>query len=132
MPAGDMLDLLEKNEGIISLAVLVGGFVVLSFFETVFPRRRPSLSMGWRWLNNISLALVTIVLAKQVQVVLSLVAAWWLSNKEFGLFQAWQPAWGYTLVITLLALDFSHYVYHRLLHRVPLLWRLHTVHHSDT
>ena len=33
--------------------------------------------------------------------------------------------------IALLALDASQYVLHRGLHRVPWLWRLHRVHHSD-
>lgn len=35
------------------------------------------------------------------------------------------------IVLTVLALDFAHYVWHRMEHRVPFLWRLHRVHHSD-
>src|SRR5439155_21547259 len=31
----------------------------------------------------------------------------------------------------LLLLDYPMYVWHRLNHRVPLLWRFHLVHHSD-
>ena len=33
--------------------------------------------------------------------------------------------------VALLALDVARYGEHALLHRVPLLWRLHRVHHSD-
>src|SRR5690348_9120227 len=36
------------------------------------------------------------------------------------------------LLLTFLLLDFWRYWEHRLLHRIPLLWRLHLVHHSDT
>jgi sterol desaturase/sphingolipid hydroxylase (fatty acid hydroxylase superfamily) len=36
------------------------------------------------------------------------------------------------LLLTFLLLDLWRYWEHRLFHRVPLLWRLHLVHHSDT
>ena len=35
-------------------------------------------------------------------------------------------------LLTFLLLDFWRYWEHRLFHRVPLLWRVHLVHHSDT
>ena len=127
-----MLDFLDQHQPIINLAVLIAGFVVLSLCEVLFPRRRPPNPMGWRWLNNISLTLITFFVAHNAQILLSLLAAWWASSAKIGLFQVWQPGWAYTIIITLLVLDFSNYVYHRLLHRTPLLWRLHAVHHSDT
>jgi sterol desaturase/sphingolipid hydroxylase (fatty acid hydroxylase superfamily) len=40
------------------------------------------------------------------------------------------PNWK-TVLITLLVLDFTVYVQHILFHAVPLLWRLHRVHHAD-
>lgn len=39
---------------------------------------------------------------------------------------------GVEIVAVFLLLDFWRYWEHRLLHEVPLLWRLHLVHHSDT
>lgn len=41
------------------------------------------------------------------------------------------PAW-LEFLIAVLALDVVIYWQHRLLHAVPLLWRLHRVHHADT
>jgi len=35
------------------------------------------------------------------------------------------------LVVGIVALDFSTYVAHRLMHRLPALWRVHRVHHAD-
>jgi sterol desaturase/sphingolipid hydroxylase (fatty acid hydroxylase superfamily) len=35
------------------------------------------------------------------------------------------------LVAGIVALDFSTYVAHRLMHRLPALWRVHRVHHAD-
>lgn len=36
------------------------------------------------------------------------------------------------IIVTLIALDFAIYWQHRFSHQVPMLWRLHRVHHSDT
>lgn len=34
-------------------------------------------------------------------------------------------------LLTFLLLDYSNYLWHVLLHRLPILWRFHVVHHSD-
>lgn len=39
-----------------------------------------------------------------------------------------RPAW---IAISILVLDLSAYWAHRILHKMPLLWRIHRVHHSD-
>jgi sterol desaturase/sphingolipid hydroxylase (fatty acid hydroxylase superfamily) len=40
------------------------------------------------------------------------------------------PEWGRT-VAAILLLDYTLYIWHRLTHRIPLLWRFHQVHHLD-
>lgn len=40
------------------------------------------------------------------------------------------PGWART-VTAILLLDYTLYVWHRLTHRIPLLWRFHQVHHLD-
>lgn len=132
MSGRSMLDFLELNRSTLLLAVLVGGFVVLSLCEVLFPRRRPEGYMGWRWLNNVSLTVTSLVLLRQVKLILPVTAAWWVSSAEIGVLPLGDWGWAITLVVTFLVLDLSTYVYHRLSHAVPLLWRLHAVHHSDT
>jgi sterol desaturase/sphingolipid hydroxylase (fatty acid hydroxylase superfamily) len=47
-------------------------------------------------------------------------------------FSNWQvPVW-LSFTLSLLFLDVVQYGWHYLSHRVPLLWRLHRLHHSDT
>ncbi|MEZ5652367.1 MAG: sterol desaturase family protein [Burkholderiaceae bacterium] len=57
----------------------------------------------------------------------------WLEQHRFGLFHLFElPIW-FELLLTVLILDLlAQYVVHYLLHNVPLLWRFHMVHHSDT
>jgi sterol desaturase/sphingolipid hydroxylase (fatty acid hydroxylase superfamily) len=55
----------------------------------------------------------------------------WLSAKGFGLLPllALSPSAGVAAAV--LALDFATYAAHVALHKVPLFWRFHRVHHSD-
>lgn len=52
---------------------------------------------------------------------------------EFGLLRLVLPDSSWVAIIAgMLLVDLNSYVFHRLYHRVPLLWRMHRVHHADT
>lgn len=56
----------------------------------------------------------------------------WISLNEFGLFYLINmPNW-LKIIAGLFLLDLADYWFHRLDHKIPLLWRQHRVHHSDT
>lgn len=56
----------------------------------------------------------------------------WLNSHQVGLFFLVDlPLWG-KLILGVAMIDLVTYWFHRLSHRVPLLWRFHRVHHSDT
>lgn len=40
------------------------------------------------------------------------------------------PGW-LAVILFILVFDLSEYVFHRLQHRIPLLWSMHSLHHSD-
>jgi sterol desaturase/sphingolipid hydroxylase (fatty acid hydroxylase superfamily) len=53
------------------------------------------------------------------------------SEHRWGLLSAFPfPAW-LGFIVSLLVLDFAIYGQHVLFHKIPWLWRLHRVHHSD-
>jgi sterol desaturase/sphingolipid hydroxylase (fatty acid hydroxylase superfamily) len=56
----------------------------------------------------------------------------WLSESEFGLLHLFEaPVW-VELIISIMVLDFiAQYIVHIFLHKIPAMWRLHIVHHSD-
>jgi sterol desaturase/sphingolipid hydroxylase (fatty acid hydroxylase superfamily) len=114
------------------LATFVATFAVVNVLEAHFPRRDESSNRARRWGNNIALAILTISLTNYFQVLLNLTAAWWVDEKDFGLLAFWDPGPLLSLLLTFLVLELSGYIYHRLLHAIPWLWRLHAVHHSDT
>lgn len=56
----------------------------------------------------------------------------WLNESQFGLLHLFEaPIW-VEMVIAIIMLDLiAQYGVHFLLHQIPVLWRLHIVHHSD-
>jgi len=56
----------------------------------------------------------------------------WLNKHQIGLFYFIQiPVW-IKLILGVAIIDMVTYWFHRAAHKVPLIWRFHRVHHSDT
>jgi len=56
----------------------------------------------------------------------------WLNSNEIGLFYFLELPIFVKLILSVILFDLSTYWLHRASHKVPLLWKLHRVHHSDT
>ena len=54
-----------------------------------------------------------------------------LSPYQVFSFAQWDVPIFVSFIAALLFLDFASYISHRLHHSIPLLWRLHRLHHSD-
>ncbi len=117
-------------------AVLRGtAFVVLlaglGLAESLAPRRPPSVSRGFRWLNNLSLIAVDTIVLRLLVPLLLVEFAIEVQQRGWGLLNLIPlPGWG-RVILALPLLDLAVYLQHRAFHAVPLLWRLHMVHHAD-
>lgn len=56
----------------------------------------------------------------------------WCKSAGFGLVYWTNAGIGLTILIGVLALDFSSWLVHWVMHNQPTLWRFHVIHHSDT
>lgn len=111
-----------------NVALLVTLLAVFSVIEAGLPFvARPSLRR--RPANLWLMAVIFIVNAA-----LTLVAAvilGWLPANHAGLLATAHLSPLLTVVVTIAALDLATYGAHVALHKLPLLWRIHRVHHSD-
>lgn len=107
-------------------------FGLCMLWEMFAPRRAESGGVAWRWSNNFSLGLVNWYLSAVANTLLVLWVAAWTDRKEFGLLQmlGWGPVAGF--LILLASTQLLGYWVHVAFHRVPWLWPIHAVHHSDT
>lgn len=56
----------------------------------------------------------------------------WLNTNKIGLLYLTELPFWTKLFISVVLYDFTTYWIHRASHKIPFLWRLHRVHHSDT
>jgi len=112
-------------------SLYVGTLAVVAFLEWLSPRRPASHAPAWRWLGNFGVSVIGAVL---VRLLLPLAGAGWAvfaREHALGLFNHVRvPGW-LAFLVTILALDATAWAQHYVLHRVPVLWRMHRTHHSD-
>ncbi|WP_431285713.1 sterol desaturase family protein [Humitalea sp. 24SJ18S-53] len=101
----------------------------MALAELFWPWRQPE-AKARRWAANLGVLVVDSVLVRVLFPVAAVGAAIWAQGQGIGLLHA-VPSW-LALPVAVLALDLAIYFQHRVFHAVPLLWRLHRMHHADT
>ena len=123
-----------ENEAVIRLSVFLGLFAVLATAEALAPRRARTQPRPRRWLTNWAFTVINTVTLRALAFGLPLLAvgaALDASAKGWGLFNRldW-PVW-VEVMLAMLILDLAIWAQHLITHKVPVLWRLHRVHHAD-
>lgn len=107
-------------------------FVVLLVLQTLFPRRAFKQGGLKRISHNLLLFVINTLLMR-VAVPLSLITvSLWASSNSLGLMNLLELDTWLSVLLCVVALDFSIYWQHVATHHWPLLWRMHKVHHADT
>ncbi|MEM0975953.1 MAG: sterol desaturase family protein [Pseudomonadota bacterium] len=124
-----------ENEGIIRLGIFLGLFALLAVLEWVVPKRQRRAKKTNRWFTNWAIVVLDTISLRLVAIILPLLAvgaALNAQNSGIGLFNTldW-PIW-LEWILVILILDFLIWGQHVITHKVPILWRLHQVHHADT
>ena len=124
-------DWLLTHEPVVRLVFFAGIFMLVAFFEWVAPRRAPTVSKVMRWGNNIGLAILNTALLRLLFPAAAVGMAAFAAEHGWGLLNYVElPFWVATLV-AVIALDFVIWLQHVMVHAIPVLWRLHRVHHAD-
>lgn len=119
------------HEPLLRLGAFFGVLAALALWEIARPFRAPSLSRARRWSANLGLVVVDSLAVRLLFPAAAVGMAAFVEAQGWGLFQflRW-PLW-LTVPLAVVALDLVIYLQHVLVHAVPLLWRLHRVHHAD-
>jgi len=106
-------------------------FLLVAVWESRAPERDWIIPSGRRWTAHGSLTLIGAVI-RTFAIRLSPVAAALAAqgNSWSGLHVSALPL-GLGVLFSIVLLDASKFLTHRLFHAVPWLWRIHRVHHSD-
>jgi sterol desaturase/sphingolipid hydroxylase (fatty acid hydroxylase superfamily) len=121
---------LTSGEGLrLSCFALV--LALMALWEALAPRRRPVIAKSPRWFSNLALVGLNTLLVRIAMPLGAIGTALVAENRGWGILENLAlPGW-LTVVISVIALDLIIYLQHVLFHSVPILWRLHMVHHAD-
>ncbi len=125
------LEALVKNGAELYAYVYFGAIIVVALLEAARPRRVPGSILAQRWFGNFSLTIIGTILIRVLFPVFGVGWAVFCTERGLGLLNQVTWPWWLELALTIVVIDFTLYVQHYLLHRVPVLWRLHRTHHSD-
>lgn len=130
-----MDEFLDQGDDLLRFAVFAGVFLVMAAVEFFWPKRKLIASKGRRWLTNIGISVTAGVLirlmATAIVPIAAVTAAFYAEDHEIGLLNhAPWPAW-VKVAVSLVLLDLAIWAQHLASHKIPVLWRLHKVHHAD-
>jgi len=123
-----------ENEATIRLIIFLGLFAVLAAAEALMPRRERSQKRSQRWVTNWGITIANTVTLRILALAMPLLAVGAAVDAQaqgWGLFNALTlPGW-IEIVAAILVLDLIIWAQHLITHKIPVLWRLHRVHHAD-
>ncbi|HRG23603.1 MAG TPA: sterol desaturase family protein [Chitinophagaceae bacterium] len=115
------------------LAILVGGLLFFWIIEGAIPliplryKKNKIRHAG----VNFFFTVLHLILHTGLALIIVKLSDWCLSQ-QFGLVYWFNTGVLVTIIIGVLALDFSSWLVHLIMHKNKFLWRFHLIHHSDT
>jgi len=126
-----VLEFLQTHEPQVRFASFAGLLILFSGLEALFPKKKRTQKRAGRWFTNLALVAVSNVLIRVLFPVAALGMADYATGKSWGLLNQFDlPLWG-NILASLVLLDFAIYWQHVASHKIPVLWRLHKMHHAD-
>jgi sterol desaturase/sphingolipid hydroxylase (fatty acid hydroxylase superfamily) len=118
-------------EVLVRLGSFVGLLILFGVWERLAPRRAMTARRAIRWMSNLGLVVLSSLAVPLILPIASLAMAHLANERGWGLFNnyGWPGALGF--IASIVILDFIIYLQHVMFHAVPVLWRLHRVHHTD-
>jgi sterol desaturase/sphingolipid hydroxylase (fatty acid hydroxylase superfamily) len=89
------------------------------------------VSRALRWTSNLGLVLLNTLLLRLIFPLATVGVAAFCATNGWGAFNHFQVPFWLGAPLAVIAMDFVIWLQHVMFHAVPVLWRLHRVHHAD-
>jgi sterol desaturase/sphingolipid hydroxylase (fatty acid hydroxylase superfamily) len=106
-------------------------FAAMALWEIAAPRRRLTTSRKSRWLGNLGILIVNALAVRLLIPAAAVGAALLAAGRGWGLLHIAGLRLSVASLLGFLVLDLAIYGQHVLFHKIPVLWRLHRMHHAD-
>ena len=115
----------------VRLGIAATLFAALALWEWRAPRRRLAVGRRVRWLGNLGILAVDLVAVRLLVPTAAVGVALLAAEKGWGLLPALGLPYWLAAIVSVVVLDLTIWAQHYVFHHVPVLWRLHRVHHAD-
>ena len=120
-----------SSDDVVRLAIFLLVFIAMAGWESLVPLRRLTAGKRARWTSNLLLGLTNQLFLRLLSPILLVGFSAVVQARDWGLFNQVEVPAALAVVGSVVILDLVIYLQHRLFHAVPVLWRLHKVHHTD-
>ena len=122
---------LFASEWVIRFVAFASVFIALALWELWAPKRRLAIGRPARWPSNLGVLAVDTLLVRILFPVAAVGVALACETYGWGLFNVVSVPFAVATLASVFLLDLAIYLQHVLFHAVPVLWRLHRMHHAD-
>ena len=126
-----MVDWIMGHELVLRTGAFLSVFMVMALWELAAERRQRVVGRPGRWIANLSLVTVNSVFVRLLFPAAAVGGALTTAELGWGVLNVLPLPYWIAVVLSVLVLDLVVYLQHVLFHTVPILWRLHMVHHAD-
>lgn len=124
-------ELMRAHEISIRFSFFVVVFALMALAEILAPRRQLVEAKLTRWANNLGLVAFNVVTLRLLFPAAAVGTAIVVNEQGIGILpNTALPYWA-KFVLAAVAMDMAIYLQHVMFHALPILWRLHRVHHAD-
>jgi len=124
-------DWILEHEVLIRLGFFFGLFTLVALWEVVSPRRALAVAKGIRWANNLGLVFLNSIVLRLLFPAAAVGVAATAEQRGWGLFNVYELPFPVAVVLAIVVMDFVIWLQHVMFHAIPVLWRIHRVHHAD-
>lgn len=125
------MDFIVAQEQNIRLGVFISLLVLFASLEFIAPLAKRRATRLSQWLTNISITVINTVIMRLILPIFAVGTANYSAENNLGLFNIFALGFWPTVVLSLVLLDLLIYGQHVMMHKIPLLWRLHRMHHTE-
>ncbi|WP_019615393.1 sterol desaturase family protein [Psychromonas ossibalaenae] len=125
------MNILLNYEHAVRLGMFLSLFIILAGIEFLFPLAERKCGRLSQWSVNLSLAFLAGLFLNILVPLLAVGVALSAAEHSIGLFNIIDIPYAAAVVFALLMLDLLIYGQHVLMHKIPLLWSVHRMHHTE-
>jgi sterol desaturase/sphingolipid hydroxylase (fatty acid hydroxylase superfamily) len=126
-----MDETLLAHESVIRLTAFLGILALMMILEIAAPRRPPPIGRRRRWPSNLGIVVIDALVLRLLLPITAVGLAALAEHRAWGLYNTIAVPFWVATTVSVLLLDLVIYAQHVAVHAVPLLWRLHRMHHAD-